>query len=341
MENKRIDPARMINYTMVFQGTSGTGKTTFAKQVVKLIAPYIPFFYIFNNSAAFNDDFAFLPGAVQGEFNMEKINSIMPIQSERTKVYEEINSLSYLFNLYGKLYGREKGEKLESNFHVKEKVSKKTHEREVSREGLSVSDRNEANFMFKKNKQKRSDRMLEKLKKVIGSEKSMKLASRRLKGSDLKKYKMRDFVPHICVIFDDCTDAFKNFSRSTKNDPFMAWATRSRHVNITTIITIHGVSILPGSLKENAHRNMFMSENIANTFLSKSVGKATFPNTKDRKGYAEDIKELFNDNSKFDRKCAVLESVDGKTVSYSTQVELVNLEKKEICTPILLKILGE
>ena len=92
--------------------------------------------------------------------------------------------------------------------------------------------------------------------------------------TDVQKAILSNFTinPRLLILIDDCASSIREWSQYEETKKLFY---QGRHLQVTTIITMQAISIIPPSLRNNAHISIFTTAKAVNNYYAKATSGAS------------------------------------------------------------------
>lgn len=279
-----------LNRSTILFGASNSGKSTILIEILFLLREHVPNIFVFSPTADANNAFeGIVPEPlVFKTVEIETLNQIYKRQQAATKIYNTVNNLSSLRQLFERVadcksVGTAKLAYNNANSIIKNK------EQDTS---ISFSIRRSSIAEVKDVR----DKYLTKLYKNV-----IRCNRKRLQNmniSEQSKYiiKYLDFNPNCVVVLDDCGAILKKFQKEEVVKKIMF---QGRHNFINIILTLQDDLNLDSSIKKNAFVNVFTTSRCASAYFERSSNNFS---KKEKKEAEKIITHIFTPSVKKDFK---------------------------------------
>lgn len=261
----------IVNKSIVIYGSRGSGKSIICKDIMYRLRNEIPCAIVFNSSESSNGCFS---AHVSKPFLYEKIElkvleDIWRRQESITEIHKKVNDVEVLTKIILKLKLDNIIDMIIKTDKKKEQIADKLQSK-IESETIFLTEMNKLNDKFNDVKLLLLKGVIKRIKKKI---KDGLINKDSLSKEELDIVKFIDINPNILLIFDDCAAELKKFN---KTDMLRKMFYRSRHVNISFIITAQDEIDLDASLRKNSNITILCDGNCCNGFFernSNSFGK--------------------------------------------------------------------
>lgn len=253
----------ILNRTNTIYGGSMSGKTTFVKFLMRLIAPVIGQVVVFCPSArGTNRDYSgIIPDAlVHTEVDRSIFHKITHLQEARAVKYEHASNPKNIEKLYSFVRDRKVDIFVNS-------IERKY--RELYRKKQKISN-DPDNF---KMEMKQIYKMIKTTKyntyrNLIYAKKN-KIPRDKLTKNEQTALDYIKLNPNILVIFDDCTEELRDITNKNDDESqeFLKYYTQGRWRNITIFTIVHDLGSFAKKLRSNSHNSFFSDITTAMGFV--------------------------------------------------------------------------
>lgn len=246
----------IVNRSVIFYGTSGTGKTFYIRDLMFLMRDMFTKVFVFSPTNEDKHDFNDLvPNLLIYEtFTAKDIKKIYESQQAAASVYNKANKIDILEGIFEKIASRDEDEYLKG---MEERYAKKFGE---------LTDEEAKNGRKEFIKDMYLETKIKYLKKIIQQ-------SHYKPENDDEKYCVTymNFNPKILVIFDDAINELKAIIKTKKEgDVVKDFFFKGRHAKITHFYAFQDETNIDTSIKKNAFVSIFTDPNVARGFFSKA-----------------------------------------------------------------------
>lgn len=256
----------LLNSTMLIYGMRRTGKTTLIRALMHACKPFVSFYYVVSMSAQYNGDYDdMVPRrAIQSSVSIEWMEQLVAEQKKRASLYKIANDKAHLTAVFNQIKNptpHSKYNRLKTIFNQKiaqlETIRSNgliTDERyQMEMKGLRDMFDEQSTVFFKSQIQTHVTELRQQIAQGIHTEHSWPPEWQIL-------INYIDFVPHIFIVFDDCSAAIRKWA--TKMPSFREIFFNGRHIFITIVITGHTVASILPDLRTNATFTFCTSSNV-------------------------------------------------------------------------------
>jgi len=254
-----IDIFEHLNRVTTIMGTSGSGKTVIAKNIIKTIAKEISSVILISPTESSNGSFAnIVPKPFMHEdLDADLLDNIIKRQRGVTPFYKKANQIDVLRSLYLRHPIPEIDARLRN---IEMTIAEMRGRAEAMRESED-----------KRKKLKDIQETAEDYK-IIAYKCGLKKNRDKYRGEKMNEqekitWQFFDFNPNMLLIIEDSADKFKD----RKISPIMREILyKSRHFRMTTIIICQNESDMTPNLRTNSHVTIFTKDEVAMGFFEKS-----------------------------------------------------------------------
>ena len=254
-----IDPFDHLNRVTTIMGTSGSGKTVVAKNIIRAIAPYISVVFLVSPTESSNGSFTdIVPKAfMHDDLEADMLDKIMTRQRDINPFYKKANQIEVLRTLYLRHPSTEIDRKIKDADDIAT---------ELQRTANLLTKEEERSMKRKEIAETNKDKKISYYKSAIKANKS---AYKHEKLSEAERITLTflDFNPNFLLIIEDSADKFKERKIAPKMREILY---KSRHYRMTTIIICQNESDMTPNLRTNSHVTIFTKDEVAMGFFEKS-----------------------------------------------------------------------
>ncbi len=262
LEELTISADLFVNKSTVVYGSTGSGKTTMIKDIMKIINDEIPQVICICPSDPQNHSYSEHPTPlvpniyIHTKLSETLLKDIYSRQEVLTVKYGEVNKFEVLKRLYQRICSGKINEKLTQISIFKKKVISK------------ISSKFSGGVLEAKIKEinKKSNDAISKIYKSEIRKNKTSLLQEQLDDEELSTLKMIDFNPKLLLILDDVTSDVKTVKKSKALQEILY---RGRHVNITLILSLHSDIAFPPELRINTNNVFFADRTTAHKYYEK------------------------------------------------------------------------
>lgn len=268
-------PKVFLNKSIVLYGLTGTGKSSLIRDIIYILRNHISFPFIITKSevSGLRNYGKCVPrGCIKWNLSMEWLEMFIIKQSERAKIYDEVNKLENLKRVFD-MIDNPTGRIIETQI---------IHDAECNVQGVELN----GNLSFPKKSllrkgiHKARDEALANLYKKFIRAYRVELEGIKPDMSRVSQLvvKFLDFMPHAMIVFDDCAFMIKDWVK--KSTAIKNLFYQGRQYYTTILLGTQGVTELEPEIRKNASISIFTTiQDVISNFDKKSNA---FPD-KDRK----------------------------------------------------------
>lgn len=254
-----------LNKSAILFGATDSGKSTILIEILYLLKEHVPNIFVFCPTADDNKTFKnIVPSPlIFNTIDIQKLEEIYQRQKAATKIYNTVNELDALHNLFYKVA-------TEKNINY-----------------ISTIRQNTANIIKKKQQDMTLNSLLkktaiEKIKKICNTflitvyknaiRNSKKIHTVAITKQERYIIKYLDFNPNCIIVFDDCGAELSTFQKEITYKKIMY---QGRHNFINIILTLQDDAGLDTGVKKNAFVNIFTTAQCAMAYFDKKSSSFT------------------------------------------------------------------
>ncbi len=278
----RVDDKELyfLNRLTILYGSSGTGKSSLIMHILNTIRDTVPLIIVCNPTNDMNGDYNGIAptSCIYDDLTKDLLKRIFQRQNNVMTMYNLVRDPDNLRPIY----------EFVSDPESKGKIEKLDM---IYRKGCCEIKSGYEDDEVETNLDELKSKYQKKLVKIMRGciiANMKKLQSFSL--TEMQKSLLNNFQlnPNICLLIDDCAASIKDWKDLTETKQLFF---QGRHFRVTTILTMQNESIIPPSLRSNAHISIFTTEKIVNTFYAKASSGAS---TEDRKKIAKIASDIFS-----------------------------------------------
>lgn len=248
------DAKYYINRSTILYGATGSGKTTILIEILYLLKDAVPNIFVFAPTANETKDFDnIIPSAlIYTDVDISVLTNIYTRQQAATKIYNKVNNIESIINLFKKIANPESIRKFDSVYsYAKQCISKiKNINSTESNEIIKMRDKYILSFCksyIKKNKTQLNNMNLSNNEKYI--------------------VKYLNFNPNCIIIFDDCGAILKRFQGEEVVKKILF---QGRHIHVNLILNLQDDIKVDSALKKNAFVSIFTTARCASSYFERT-----------------------------------------------------------------------
>ena len=260
-----------LNKSIILYGSSGSGKSMIMRDILYILKDHIPNILVIAPTNHLNKSFDdIIPSQlIFPDVTEELIQNIFKRQKAVVKLYNMVNDITKLENIYNKLA------QMSDNF-IKSKVINsytKIKQKYQQNDDLHIVEKK---IKLKELEDVHKRSLIEFYKKIINRYRNQIMNNKSLQSKfddiEFKIIKCININPNFLLILDDCAYNANIWSKYTEiKEIFM----NGRHHKITFMISFQDDKLLDSGLRKNAFINIFTTEVVCNAFFQRSANNFT------------------------------------------------------------------
>jgi hypothetical protein len=318
-----------LNRLTICWGGTGCGKSTIIRDIVASLSDKIPIGIACCPTAQMSGDYdgLFPPQCIHDDVTKDLMQRIFQRQTNIIAMYDLVHDPSSIEPLYRKVANDESKSKLDRLAGIYNKGCNDIR---------TSCDETELEITLKELRAKYDKKKTKIMRNVI-IENTDNLLSRNLTNMQRTIVKNMMIVPEMLLLIDDCAASAKEWAAFTETKQMFF---QSRHYRLTVFLAFQEITILPPPLRMNSHINIFTSEKILNSYVSKA---STGISTDERKRLSRIAMTIFapsENKSKPNYKKLVLFSQIIKC-EHSVQYIIASIKRKRFGSTPLWRLCDE
>ena len=277
-------PSNFVGRASILTGPSETGKTVFARYIMKIMQAFIANVIIICPTNEGNQDYNGLVPArcILANPTIEVLREILERQKNATKMFNVVNNILVLEKLFRRCNSSNANHKVDTvNKYAKYSVSRIT-----TAHGLSYGDRD---AQIKKVEKTRDIKLKSIYRQTIAINRRKLQHTSGLDNDEKYTLKFLYFNNSMLIVLDDCAPQIKKWG---KDESVRKLFFESRHWGVTSFFLMHNATLMRTEARQNAFNNVFTDVNCAIAFFNNKAN--SFP-AKKRKELAAVAEYLFKD----------------------------------------------
>jgi hypothetical protein len=281
---------QFLNKSIILYGSSGSGKSMIMRDILYILKEHIPTVIVIAPTNHLNKSYDdIIPSQlIFPEVSDELIKNIFKRQKSVVKIYNMINDLTKLENIYRKISKYEDNlirQKIVSGYtEIKNKyeIDNNVHiaEKKIKLQELDNLHKEKLKEFYKK--------VINKYRTKINNGEFS--STTQFEDIELKIINFININPYMLLIIDDAAVSANVWCKYQEiKELFM----NGRHWKMTFMISFQDDKLLESSLRKNAFINIFTTEIVCNAFFNRSANNFTAP---EKKKMALLSNFIFNDN---------------------------------------------
>ena len=253
-----------LNKLTLIYGQSFSGKSVLIKDILANLRGYIPIGICANPTNTQNGDYngIFPEECIYDDVTKPLLQRIFQRQQNVIAMYDLVRDSEQLLPLFKKVRDTEACKKIDrlNNIYHKGKCD------------ISNSyEKNEVDGALEDLKAKYNKKLVNIYRGCIIAHMD-KIPIKSL--TDVQKAILSNFTinPRLLILIDDCASSIREWSQYEETKKLFY---QGRHLQVTTIITMQAISIIPPSLRNNAHISIFTTAKSVNNYYAKATSGAS------------------------------------------------------------------
>lgn len=283
-----------LNKSIILYGSSGSGKSMIIRDILYILKDHIPNILVIAPTNHLNKSFDdIIPSQlIFPEVTEELIQNLFKRQKAVVKLYNMVNDISKLENIYNKIaqqYDNSIKYKLISSYNqIKQKYTS-NNELHIVEKKIKLK---ELEDLHKKSVTEFYKKVINRYRNSIINNKSLQS---KFEDTEFNIIKCININPNFLLILDDCGYNANIWSKYTEiKEIFM----NGRHHKITFMMSFQDDKLLDSGLRKNAFINIFTTEIVCNAFFQRSANNFT---KQEKNKMSKLAHHIFNDNKLKDK----------------------------------------
>ena len=259
-----VETPYFLNKLTMIYGQSFSGKSVLIKDILSSLRGDIPIGICCNPTNTQNGDYngIFPEECIYDDVTKTLLQRMFQRQQNVIAMYDLVRDPEQLSCLYKKISDNESRSKLERLNGIYQKGI---------RDVKNSYEKNEINGALEDLKIKYNKKLVNIMRGAIAAN----IDSINMKSlTDVQKAMLSNFMinPRLLILIDDCASSIREWSQYEETKKLFY---QGRHMQVTTIITMQAISVIPPSLRNNAHISIFTTGKAVNNFYAKATSGAS------------------------------------------------------------------
>lgn len=259
----KFDPEDFLDKSVIWYGTTGSGKSFHMKYCLSEIKHIIPKVVLFSTTNHISKDFENIihEALIYDELTEHRFVQIIKAQIEVAELYRRINNAGVIYEVFLACAS----ERQKNMYNTIDRNLQEACRKITGPENIKASE-------ILKLKKQVNEKLIHFMKYVIIPERN-KIDVGKLSEAARECVKYIDLNPHLLIIFDDCQEEIKDLIGKKKSEASLMFKnlfTRGRHYFMSHWYSMQDDSALPPPLRKNAKVSILTQGSLANSFISRA-----------------------------------------------------------------------